>query len=406
MTQAGYCLGRRFSLVTSFAIVSSASLLFVHSTVAAEPYVPTSDDEVLETLPRSLLASRDELTSLRQQLAANPNSPDIALKVANRFVQLGNAEGDPRYYGYARAAIGPWWEAANPPPAILRLRAKLKDKEHRYDAALADLRQLLKQEPRDAQGWIEVANILRVQGEYEEAWKACESLSAFAGEIPQTLCRAPLQAATGNADEAYDSLAKILPMAKEKFPSTVEWILTVKAQIAQALGRNDEAEQHMRASLERYPDDRYQLRAYGDFLLDNNREREAVELLRDYVSDNGILLCAAIAAQRSGNDQLAAEWKSLLAEQFEDLRRRGSQPHRRFEARHELELMNEPNKSLEIALANWEEQKETRDTRNVLEAAIAANKPEAAKPVLEFLTRHGTEDVVLQKLVKELESLE
>ena len=40
-------------------------------------------------------------------------------------------------------------------PAILKVRAKLKEKEHDYDQALADLELVLKQKPRDVQTWVE-----------------------------------------------------------------------------------------------------------------------------------------------------------------------------------------------------------------------------------------------------------
>ena len=43
-----------------------------------------------------------------------------------------------------------------------------------------------------------------------------------------------------------------------------------------------------------------------------------------------------------------------------------------------------------------------RDIRNVLEAALAANNPDAAKPVLEFLEKNGNTDVVLMALRKQL----
>ena len=42
--------------------------------------------------------------------------------------------------------------------------------------------------------------------------------------------------------------------------------------------------------------------------------------------------------------------------------------------------------------------KEVRDTRNVLEAAIAAGKPAAAKPVIDFLQANNNEHVQLKKI--------
>ncbi len=381
-------------------ISSVATFAFVTVASAAEPYVPARDDEVLETLPSSLVSS--ELNTLRRRLLEVPNNEELAIKVARRYLQIGNQEGDPRFYGYARAAIQPWWEAVSPPPKILRLRAKLHEKNHLYDEALADLNQFLNHEPRDAQAWIEAANIYRVQGKYAEAWRACTALSGFAGEFPTTLCRVPLQAATGQAEDAYESLVQILPLAKSRWPSTVQWVLTMQAQVAVALGRDEQAERHFREGLALSPQDRYLLREYTDFLLDHGRADEVLPLVRDHIRDNGILLGATIAARRSGNEMLAAEWQKQLANRFEEVRLRGGDTHGKYEARFELELNNDPQRALTIALANWQRQKDTRDTRNVLEAAIAADDPAAARPVLAFLAEHGTQDVLLQRLAQQL----
>ena len=116
---------------------------------------------------------------------------------------MGKQEGDPRFYGYFRAAISPWWEATSPPPAILKLRDKLKERNHDYDQALVDLRLLLDGQPRDLQAWIELSNIYRVQGKYTEAQQACDTLSQFAGLMPITLCRVPHQAATYCAVQSF-----------------------------------------------------------------------------------------------------------------------------------------------------------------------------------------------------------
>ena len=148
---------------------------------AAEPYVPRSDDEVLERLPRVFLAGAGELAQLRRRLAAEPTNTDLASQIASRYLQMGNQVGDPRFFGYARATLSPWWDAKRPPSPILRLRAKLKEKDHLYDEALADLSVLLDKDPANTQAWVETANIYRVQGKYEEALRACEALQKIDG---------------------------------------------------------------------------------------------------------------------------------------------------------------------------------------------------------------------------------
>ncbi|MEX2141778.1 MAG: tetratricopeptide repeat protein [Pirellulales bacterium] len=371
--------------------------------IAVEPYVPKDDDEVLETLPRDLLSGRDELDTLRRQLSKDPRNVELAVNVASRYLQMGKSAGDPRFYGYAQAALRPWWDAASAPPAILKLRAKLKERDHRYDEALKDLKLALAQVPQDAQVCMELANIYWVQGKYAEAQDACDRLRETAGTAAAIMGSAPILAVTGKAEQAYASLTHILPIAREQSPSAVQWIYTMQADISAALGRVEQAEQHYRQVLAVDSSDNYVLRSYADFLLDQGREEEVLALLRDYTSDTGILLPATIAAHRAGQRALAAEWRTQLKSRFEENRLRGNPPHGRFEARYELELMNDPKRALAFAQDNWQQQKQPADSRILLEAAIAAKDSAVAREVLEFLEKHGTQHVVLERLAKQLE---
>lgn len=377
--------------------------LWVASSGFAEPYVPASDDEVLETLPRVVLSERGKLNTLRRQLRADRDNVDLASQLVRLCLAENKRTSDPRYIGYARAALRPWWDMPEPPPGILKLRAKLKEKDHLYDAALSDLELLLRKQPTDLQAWIEVANLQRTQGRYAQALSASEAMEQIGGgSFAVAIGRIPVLAVTGQAQEAYDQLEAILPEARDDWPSTVPWVLTLQADVARALGKDDQADAHFRAGLEIEPSDSYLLRSYGDFLLDHGRADEAMQLLREHTADNGILLRAAIAAKQAGQETMAQKWQDQLDSLFMETRLRGSIPHGRYESRYHLELKGDPTRALELALANWERQKEYRDTRNVLEAAIAAGARESAAPVVAFLREHRTQDVVLESLIKKL----
>jgi hypothetical protein len=72
----------------------------------AEPFVPTSDTVVLERLPS---IGDPLLREQRAALAQNPGDLDVALALASAYAALGRSEGDPRYDGYAQAALALWW---------------------------------------------------------------------------------------------------------------------------------------------------------------------------------------------------------------------------------------------------------------------------------------------------------
>ena len=106
----------------------------------AAPFVPAADAEVLEQLPANASDPRArELLALRRAWRAQPQDLATALRLATRYQDEVAATGDPRYMGYAQAALQPWWALPDPPVAVRVLRAMLRQFDHQFDAALADL---------------------------------------------------------------------------------------------------------------------------------------------------------------------------------------------------------------------------------------------------------------------------
>ena len=116
------------------------------------PFVPESGGQVLEHLP---FAANDpamrELSALRDRLKNEPDNLPLAVRLAQGYLELGRVTGDPRYAGYAQAALVPWWELKQPPDEILVLRAALRQRTHQFDAALTDLAEVLNSNPRNTQ---------------------------------------------------------------------------------------------------------------------------------------------------------------------------------------------------------------------------------------------------------------
>ena len=57
----------------------------------------------------------------------------------------------------------------------------------------------------------------------------------------------------------------------------------------------------------------------------------------------------------------------------------------------------------QLALENWATQREPADARILLEAALAARQPAAARPVLDWLDRTGLEHARIRALADQLE---
>lgn len=368
-----------------------------------EPRRPADDAEVLERLPRVLFAAGDRLAEWRTKLRANPLDLEAALGLAQASMAIAGREDDPRFLGHARAALSPWWTQSTPPLPVRRLRAKLLERDHDYAGALADQRAVLAELPDDAQAWLEVANLSYVTGNYATSREAVGALERLGAEVALRTARMPLDISTGRAESALED-ANALLAHPESPDSVLGFADSVGADAARALGRFEEAEQRFRAGLQRDPSNAYLLRAYTDFLLDRGRFSEAAALAAVRPGDTGLLLRQALAAHRLGDADLAQELTARLGDRFREIRLRGDRPHGRFESRWQLELLGQPEAALATALENWALQKQVRDTRNVLEAALAANRPEAAAEAVAFLEAAGTRDADLEPLVLALEA--
>src|SRR3982751_1336057 len=93
----------------------------------AAPFTPSNDAEVVERLPSTANdPSVRRVDSLRKQLAARPDDTNLRLEIARRYFDLAMAQGDPRYVGYATAAIGPLEKSASSNASYWLIRGLLQ----------------------------------------------------------------------------------------------------------------------------------------------------------------------------------------------------------------------------------------------------------------------------------------
>jgi tetratricopeptide (TPR) repeat protein len=367
----------------------------------AGPFLPQSDSEVLERLPTANSAADRELRQLQTRLASNPSDMALATLVARRLLDLGRGTGDPRYYGYAQAALRPWWDEPQPSPAVLVLRATVLQHRHDFAGALHDLAQVLAQEPYNAQAWLSRAVILGVRGDYAEAQQSCLPLSRLLSSLLVSTCISNATVLSGQAERSYRLLAESLARSPTADVQERLWALTVLAETAARLGRSQAAEQHFQQALALGQRDIYLLSAYADFLLDQGRPEVVVTLLADDIRPDGLLLRLTLAERALGLGSLAQHVAELQA-RIAANRQRGDSVHQREEARVYLHLLDQPTEALRLAQANWAVQREPWDARLLLEAALATGKRAAAQPVLDWLASTGLEDRQLQRLAKQL----
>jgi hypothetical protein len=374
---------------------------------AAAPFTPTDDQQVLERVPvRAGNPRARELQALRDAVQREPRNADAAARLARRWVEDALADGDPRYVGYAQAALAPWWNEAAPPPAVRVQRAVVHQYGHRFDEALADLSAVTNAEPENAEAWAWQAAIHMVRADYAAARRACDGLAPLTTLLTATACEAYVDSLTGQAAQAASELGDALGLAGEEASREERvWALTRLAEIEERRGEFVAAERAFREALALNVADVYLLSAYADFLLDRGRAADVLKLLDNRGRADVLLLRLALAA-KAGNEPRAAKWADELSARFDAARARGDRTHEKEESRFALALRSDPARALLLARANLEQQqREPADMRVLLEAALAARSREAAAPALQWLDANQVESVVLRALAERVRAL-
>lgn len=364
---------------------SPRCLLFVPLGLALQGFAPVSgatvwrpnqDSDVIATVRTGGSSAADrELRNLRQTLAANPTQPSLALELAQRALDRGKREADPRLLGQAELALAPWKDLPDVPVPLRLVRANLHQTLHNFPAALADLNQVLKEDPRHLQAWLMKATVHTVQGDYTQARTAAAQLLGKADDLVATAAIAQIGIATGNAEAGCRQLERALEQESSRTadPSRTAvrvWATTMLAESLAGLGRSVPAEHRFREALSLDPTEPYLLAAYADFLLSQNRPEEVLTLLAAHRSQDGLRLRWAEASYRATGERPTHEI-TVLAEQFAAARARGERVHLREEARFELRLQRQPARALVLARENWQVQKEAADFQLLWEAAQA-----------------------------------
>ena len=373
--------------------------------VHAKPYIPSDDTQVLEKLPSgSKNLNSTKIRTLLTELRSNPKDIKKIINFAKNCIELTRSESDPRYLGYAEAVLKPMLKKNN--PEILVLYATIRQSSHSFNEALSILDDVLKIDPANEQAWLTKAQILITLGKYPEAKQSCLHLLTKSNQLTSIACISSAGSLNGSADKSYELLEQITDTLKNAPVSNNEklWAHVLLAEIAVRKGNKVNAERHYKDALSLNPNDNYLLASYSDFLLDENKPGEVINLLKGKTKSDSLFLRLIIAEKKMNSPNFESHTNELKT-RFLENSKRGENIHEREEAIFNLDILNNPTVALELAQKNWEKQKEPIDARIFLRSAIAANKKNAAKPVIKFINQTMIEDIYLNNLVEEIKGI-
>ena len=368
----------------------------------AAPYTPASDADIVERLPgRASDPATRRVDSLRKQLAARPGDTDLRVEIARRYFDMAMAQGDPRYVGYASAAIAPLVKTAPANADYALVLGLIQQFSHEFEPALASLAKASQLNPTSPEPLLWRSAIFMVQARYPEAALECQRVAPLADPLLGLGCSAYVEATTGQLEAAFEKLSAAVKNAPQAAPELLLWQGTRLAEMAWRLGRFDAAEGYFKSALKQGVTDQFLLGAYADFLLARQRPAEVISLLADWERSDILLLRLALAGKATG-DKRSTDWAAQLRDRFVAAALRGDRLHEQEAARFELDIEGHAAKALNLASANYKIQKEPRDAEILMRAAVAAKQAKTAQVALDWLRSSRYQDPALEALAQQL----
>ena len=349
-----------------FLLVISCQLLY------AAPFIPKTDQQILETLPSDspparYLSSDDFLSS------QNTNDP----KQTSQLLERAYLQGDPRALGQAKAQLN---QLTDQSIETLMLRARALQSDHKFSEAKETLKQILTKDTANPDALLTLSSLLVVQGQFEEAIDYCNKLDDPELRVYELACQAQIQSMTGQLEQAKQTLSGLAAIAPGLDTSTARWIYLMQADAAlrsQDTALADEVFSVMDAQT--VP----ALMARADWLLSKGEYQEVIQLLKTH-TDKDALLLRLIAAQIKLHDPKSEQNLALMQERTEVWQIRKENAHMREQATYAM-LANQVDSALQLARNNWQQQRETADIEIYTRAAIQAGSQKDIEVIRQFI---------------------
>jgi predicted Zn-dependent protease len=277
-------------------------------------------------------------------------------------LQIGRAAGDPRYVAYAQAALLPWLRKANAPEPVLLLQATALQNQHQFAAAMKLLDRAMQINPSDPQVWLTRAAIFSLRNDVDNGRRACAKLTRTADTLIALTCLAGIDSRNGQLRTSFQALRGLFNDDPRLAVELRVWILTQLADMAERAGDDRVAENYLQTALQAAPEDGFSLAAYADLLLRKQRYAQVVALLSGREAQDNLLLRLSIAAQALGQPE-GRRWSDMYAARLQAAQRDGDIVHLRERALFALDVEHDSTSALQLAMQNWQQQREPADVR-------------------------------------------
>lgn len=384
------------------------ALLILVSGVAlsawAQPRLIPAPDSIV--LPASVHAQNNQAGSLREverEWRKNRNDLPAALNYARAVFLLGLTEGDLRWYGSAKAALQPWWGAATLPADGLFLRALVKQGFHDFKGGIEDLSAAIAIDPAQPEYWSWRFSLHLLTSNMAAARTDCDAIGQRFGSDEGQACAATLMYRTGQAQQAIPLLNRLVDLPDYQGPFTQDWLRYHQGEAYRTAGQYTQAiavwEKHVQAR-----PNSHLVKLTLTELLNQQGQFAKAKRYSEAASPTDALLVQALLASRGLKDGDTQRLADLFENRMNNQALRGESLIERPTMVYLITYGRDVAQGLKLAADNWSTQNEPADAVLLVQAALKANQPKLAAPVLGWMATTGYTDPVLKALADELQT--
>ncbi|MEZ5513237.1 MAG: tetratricopeptide repeat protein [Steroidobacteraceae bacterium] len=340
-----------------------------------------------------------------------------ALEFAAALYDRGQQQRDVREFGRAEQVLQPWTQpdvaaSVADRAAVLVLQARLLQRRHRFADSLELLDRALALDPSLGDARLLRAGVQLTRGAHQVAGNDCRALLRQSELFAGSVCLAQVQAATGSVAQALELLDSVLPRGPQDAMSSgaaaqLGWALAVRAELAQLQGDLTGAQTDLQRAIELDPAAESARVALADVLLATGKAQEVSRWLDLPQPSPAMLLRELQAFDQSGPLTSAgaerAKWLRAALDSVLALdAARGEHVHLREQAEAALLLDQQPCRARDLAMRNFELQRERPDIQLLAHAAQQCGEPTDLTPLREWLRQSGFRDERTERWLTEL----
>jgi len=374
---------------------------------AQERFLPAASAVVLPASVHAQGGRQSQLRALDQARRAQPQNLDAALAYGRAVFTLGLNEGDLRWYGSAKAALGPWWQATDLPADGFFLRGLVKQGFHDFQGGLADINRAIALEPRRAEFWSWRFALNLLQADMAMARQDTEEIARLFGAEESDVYRAILLYRTGQPLPAVQMLTRAIRSPQNQDASSQDWLSFHLGEAHRVGGQAAQAIAVWGERLKRNGQSHLLRLSLAELLNQQGRHAQAQAIAMnqaDMASLTDALLMQALLASRGAKDGR----ETSLAQQMDARLRAQALRQESLIERPKLIYQIAYGKDIAAGLAlsidNWQLQKEPPDAVLFAQAALALGQAQAAAPVVAWAEKTRYTDPQLGPLIQQLKA--